>query len=113
MTYAFSPLTVELIKIKNSFAVWITVAGSMCLPLLRFLAFAIDTQEFVANPSADVWADFLNRACNGCCFFSQITATLMIALIVGIEHDANSWKHILVLPQSRASLFFNKLFVVG
>ncbi|MEP6736880.1 MAG: ABC transporter permease [Chryseolinea sp.] len=112
MTQSISIFSTELLRVKNSFALWITVAGSLCIPILLFLTFLTEWQEFVPGVGENPWDDYLVRAANGCCFFAQITIVFIIGLIVNIEHDANGWKHIFVLPISKSSSYINKLSII-
>src|ERR1700722_12734080 len=99
----------ELVKLKNTFALWLTLFGALFLPLLLFTTYLFEAKEFLPAPNVNPWYDYLLRTFNGCCFFSLGFILLIIGLILNIEHKANSWKHLFTLPVSRRKLYFNKL----
>ncbi|MBB6108710.1 hypothetical protein SAMN05421821_10255 [Mucilaginibacter lappiensis] len=102
----------ELVKLKNTFALWLTLFGALFLPLLLFTSYLFEAKEFLPAPNVNPWYDYLLRTFNGCCFFSLGFILLIIGQILNIEHKANSWKHLFTLPVSRDKLYFNKLALV-
>ncbi len=102
----------EFIKLKNTFALWLTVLGALFVPLVLFATYLSDVKSFVPGPGVDPWDDFLVRTLNGCCFFSIGFVLLIIGLIIHIEHKANAWKHLFTLPIGRGSIYLGKLMVI-
>lgn len=102
----------EFIKLKNTFALWLTVMGALFVPLVLFATYLSDVKSFVPGPRVDPWDDFLIRTLNGCCFFSIGFVLLIIGLIVHIEHRANAWKHLFTLPVGRGRIYLTKLMVI-
>lgn len=102
----------ELIKLKNTFALWLTLAGSLFVPLILFATYLSDLAVFVPGNGINPWDDFLVRILNGCCFFSVGFILLIIGLILHIEHKANAWKHLFTLPVSRGRVYFAKLTLI-
>lgn len=102
----------EFIKLKNTFALWLTVMGALFVPLILFATYLSDVKSFVPGPGINPWDDFLVRTLNGCCFFSIGFVLLIIGLIIHIEHKANAWKHLFTLPISRGSIYFAKLMAI-
>ncbi len=105
-------LSAELVKLKNTFALWLTVLGALFLPLLLFTTYLFEWKEFIPNAQVDPWYDYLLRTFNGCCFFSLGFILLIIGLILNIEHRANSWKHLFTMPLARGKLYFSKMALV-
>lgn len=102
----------EFIKLKNTFALWLTVLGALFVPLILFATYLSDVKSFVPGPGINPWDDFLVRILNGCCFFSIGFVLLIIGLIIHIEHKANAWKHLFTLPISRGRFYLGKLMVI-
>jgi len=102
----------EFIKLKNTFALWLTLLGALFVPLILFTTYLSDVKSFVPGHGINPWDDFLVRTLNGCCFFSIGFALLIIGLIIHIEHKASGWKHLFTLPISRGRIYFGKLLVI-
>lgn len=102
----------ELIKLKNTFALWLTILGALFIPLVLFATYLSDVKAFVPADGIDPWDDFLVRTLNGCCFFAVGFILLIIGLIVHIEHKANAWKHLFSLPISRGRFYLGKMMVI-
>ncbi|MDO6432626.1 ABC transporter permease [Flavitalea sp. BT771] len=105
-------LDIELIKLKNTFALWLTFVGALFLPLLLFTTYLFESQEFLPAPRINPWYDYLLRTFNGCCFFSLGFILLIIGLILNIEHKANSWKQLFTLPVRRGRLYRAKTTLI-
>ena len=99
----------ELIKLKNTFALWLTILGASFMPLLLLSAYLLSAKEFVPAPGVNPWHEYLLRTFNGSCLFSTGFILLIIGLILNVEHKAHSWKHLFVLPVSRKKLYFVKI----
>jgi hypothetical protein len=102
----------ELIKLKNTFALWLTLSGALFVPLILFATYLSDVESFVPGYGVNPWDDFLVRTLNGCCFFSIGFVLLIIGLIIHIEHKANAWKHLFTLPVGRGRIYLGKLLVI-
>jgi len=102
----------ELLKLKNTFALWLTISGSLFVPLILFATYLSDVKSFVPGSEVNPWDDYLIRTLNGCCFFSVGFIVLIIGLIIHIEQKANAWKHLFTLPLSRGSIYFSKVVLI-
>jgi hypothetical protein len=98
----------ELIKLKNTFALWLTILGALFMPVLLLSAYLLSVKEFVPARGINPWNEYLLRTFNGSCLFSTGFILLIIALILNVEHKAHSWKHLFTLPVSRGKLYFVK-----
>ncbi|WP_149243107.1 ABC transporter permease [Dyadobacter sp. 32] len=102
----------ELLKLKNTFALWLTVSGALFVPLILFITYLSDIKAFLPGQGVNPWNDFLIRTLNGCCFFSAGFVLLIVGLIIHIEHQANAWKHLFSLPISRGCIYLGKLMII-
>ena len=102
----------EFIKLKKTFALWLTILGALFVPLILFATYLSDVKSFVPGPGVNPWDDFLVRTLNGCCFFSIGFVLLIIGLIIQIEHKADAWKHLFTLPIRKVMIYLGKLMVI-
>lgn len=114
ITTAFSA---EIIKSKNTFALWLTLIGAAIIPLIVFITNIYNWQMFIPKPGENPWSEIFARSFNGITLFTPLFIILIIGLLFKIEHWANAWKHIFVLPVSKSSIFISKylfvFFLVG
>ena len=106
----------ELIKTKNSFAIWLVILGALFIPAFfvghAFYRWRDYLQNFTVE-SSNPWYEYSRKLFNGVHFaFLPLLMILIITLIFNIEHKSNTWKHIFVLPVSKAKIFIAKYMVV-
>jgi hypothetical protein len=102
----------EVIKVKNSFAFWLTILCAVIIPTGLLLAFSYEWKLLIPHPGENPWDDYLTRAFNGCAFTAPLFVLLLTGLILNIEHTSQGWKHIFTLPVSRGRIFLNKLILL-
>ncbi|SDF62728.1 hypothetical protein SAMN04487996_111315 [Dyadobacter soli] len=102
----------ELIKLRRTFAYWLTVLGAAIIPAVIVITYVYNWKLFVPLANVNPWDELYARAFNGLILFMPLYLILMIGLCFQIEHKANAWKQILVLPVSRAVVFFGKYLAV-
>lgn len=106
-------LRAELIKCKNSQALWLTVLGAAFIPVINLLKCVFKPDYFVDKLKDNPWQVWLE-------FNWQIAASLMMityiilvtSLIVQIEVRNNAWKQALVAPRSYTEIFLSKFAMV-
>lgn len=102
----------EIIKVKNSFAFWLTILCAVIVPIGLLLAFSYEWKLLIPHAGENPWDDYFIRAFNGCTFTAPLFVLLLNGLILNIEHTCEGWKHIFTLPISRGKMFSNKLLLV-
>lgn len=102
----------ELIKLRRTFAFWLTIIGAAIIPLMLIITYIYNWQMFVPAAGRNPWSELFTRAFNGVILFMPLYIILLIGLIFNIEYKANAWKHVLVLPVSREIIFAGKYLVV-
>ena len=103
---------VELIKIKNSFALWLVVLGALFIPVFFVLNNIYQWKDYLPKPGVNPWNDYFRKGFNGVHFiFLPLLIVLLVALLLNIEHKSNTWKHIFVLPISKTKIFLSKYLV--
>lgn len=114
MTFTFhNTLRAEVIKCKNSQALWLTVLGAAFIPFINLLKCVLKPDYFVNQVKNKPWQVWLD-------YNWQIAASLMVvtyiilvtSLIVQIEVRNNAWKQVLVSPRSYAEIFLSKFAMV-
>lgn len=104
---------VELTKIKNSFALWLVVLGAAFIPFFFVLNIIYQWKDYLPKAGENPWHEYFRKGFNGVHFlFLPLLIVLLIALLLNIEHKSNTWKHIFVLPVSKAKLFLAKYLVL-
>jgi hypothetical protein len=106
------PFSTEVIKVKHSFAFWLTILCAVIVPTGLLLAFSYEWQILIPQSGVSPWDDYFIRAFNGCAFTAPLFVLLINGLILNIEHTSQGWKHIFTLPISRDKIFLNKLLLV-
>jgi len=104
---------VELVKLKNSFAIWLVILGAAFIPFFFFLNHIYEWKDYLPKRGENPWNEYFRKAFNGVHFtFLPLLIVLLITLLLNIEHKSNTWKHILTLPVSKATIFFSKYLVL-
>jgi lantibiotic transport system permease protein len=67
---------------------------------------------FIPKAGENPWIELFIRSFNGITLFTPLFIILIIGLLFNIEHKANVWKHIFVLPVSKSTLFLSKYLFV-
>ncbi len=113
MTTLAAVFRTELIKSKNTFAVWLVGLGAAFVPFLFFLIYLNRWEKFIPKTGENPWIVFFNNCLSTASFILiPFFIVLLSSLIVNIEHKSNAWKHLLTLPVSKSALYLNKLGVI-
>ncbi len=103
----------ELLKTKNTFALWLVLFAALCIPLFVAIEFANHATKVLAPLNVNPWDYGWIRSIRGVAIFaSPATIVLLTALLMNIEYKNNGWKYILTLPVSKGLIYFNKLLVL-
>ncbi len=103
----------ELIKIKNSFALWLIVIGSAFIPVFFLLHHFYEWERYLPKPGENPWFEYFRKGFNGVHFvLLPLLVVLLVGLVLNIEHKSNTWKHIFVLPVSKTKLYFSKYLLL-
>ena len=101
-------LSTELLKLNRTLALWLAVIIPSIIALLQFSIVLIRGQSYLQNTeNSMLW---LGRQT---IFFWTLLAlplfiTLETALLSGLEHAENNWKHLFVLPVPRSTFYAAK-----
>ncbi|WP_435264201.1 ABC transporter permease [Tenacibaculum sp. nBUS_03] len=113
ITFYISNTKNELIKLKRTFAFWLTIISALIIPLLFFIAYAIKHAKLVPGEGVNPWDKYtLNQVENSIPFFVPLFIVLITSLIIQVEHKATGIKHLFALPIPKWSVYFGKLSIV-
>jgi len=104
----FRALSAEMLKLKRTLALWLAIIIPSIIALLQFSIILFRGQSYLQNAEdPKLW---LGRQT---IFFWTLLAlplfiTLETALLAGLEHSQNNWKHLFVLPVPRSNIYAAK-----
>jgi hypothetical protein len=103
----------ELIKIKNTFALWLVILGAAFIPFFLFVNYIYRWKNYLPDAGVNPWNEYLRNGFNSVHFtFLPLLIVLLVTLLLNIEHKSNSWKHLFVQPVSKTRVFFSKYLVL-
>ena len=112
MRMLWDSLAVELMKLKRTFALWMTLIVPALVVALEFLV-VIKQGDRIAK-SADVWPIFnSNISSIWAVLMLPLFVTLEAALLAQLEHANRHWKDLLVLPAPRWIFYLAKFLVLS
>lgn len=113
IAYYTASIKNELIKLKRTFAFWLTIISALLFPILFFIAFFIKHKTNNPKPGINPWDYFMTvQIENSTPFFIPMFLVLLTALIMQIEHKSLGLKHLFALPIPKWSVYFGKLTIV-
>jgi lantibiotic transport system permease protein len=101
----------EFIKVKHNFVLWLIVLAGVTVPLLvtfDFIDHAKDISESHSNPWNALWGETIRGFA---VFIGPFVIIMITCMFMNIEHKYNAWKYMLTLPQSKSTLYLNKLLM--
>ena len=100
-------LRAEWIKARGSFAVWLTVAGTLANMLIFFLLYAFSADQAMAgNP----WLAYILQHYDGIAFMMlPLFVIILCSLVTFMEYRQGMWIALFTLPNARSRLYLGKL----
>ena len=115
MQYFLLSFRAEILKVKRTFALWLTILGALFVPMIYFLIMLNRPAFFIPKDPAkeNIWVKYYENAWQSTSFFLlPFFIILLTTLIVQIEHKSNTWKHLLTLPVPKWVIYINKLLII-
>lgn len=103
----------ELLKIKGSYILLITIFGGLLLSTIFTLRYIFIQYHINLSKNNEVWEQLFSqnsRAFLG--FLIPIGAILICTLITQIEYKNNNWKQVHTTPQPLSTIFFAKFTIL-
>ncbi|WP_276499682.1 ABC transporter permease [Pontibacter litorisediminis] len=111
-TYYRCSLSAETLKLKNTFALWLSILAPCALLSMNVLAFWSKGQHFVTD-GINPWHRFASQNFG---LYTLLLLPIFIALLTsltnGIEHKSNGWKHLYSLPLPKSTIYIAKATTV-
>jgi len=104
----------ELKKSQHTFVPWLTLSGSLLVPLVCFLIYCFKWKYFIPETGVNSWDEYTQMSlsfASGMLF--PFLVIIMVALNINLENKANSWKRLYVMPVGRDTLFWGKLLFLS
>jgi hypothetical protein len=111
--YYTSSLKNELIKLKRTFAFWLTIISAIIFPILFFIAYLLKHENLAPAVGVNPWEKFMTTQIeNSIPFFIPMFIVLITSLIMQVEHKSLGIKHLFSLPVPKWSIYLGKLTIV-
>ncbi len=99
----------EILKLRRSLAFWLAIVSPLAIVFLQFVIIMTRGKDMIAD-DASIWPIMIRQTVSfWCLLMLPLFITLETALLAGLEHNGNNWKHILALPVSRSAVYLSKL----
>jgi lantibiotic transport system permease protein len=106
-------LKAEVLKCKNTAAVWLTIVGSAFIPLINVIKCISRPDYFVPKMAADPWKVWIEYNWQiAAAFFLVMYIILITSLVVQIEFRNNAWKQVYATPRSYLDIFLSKVLII-
>ena len=106
-------ISIELFKLKRSFAFWLTIIGASFIPLIYFIYYALKYKSLIPADDVNPWDNFLTiQIMSAASLLIPLFIVLITSLIIQIEHKANAVKFVFTQPMPKWSIYFSKLLSV-
>ena len=113
VSYYISNTKNEVIKLKGTFAFWLTIISAVIFPLLFFIIYLVKHAKLVPALGENPWEKFMiNLVQNSIPFLVPMFIVLITSLIIQVEHKSSAIKHLFSLPIPKWSVYFGKLSIV-
>ncbi len=113
ITYYLSSTKNEFIKLKKTFAFWLTIISALFIPVIYLLYYLLKYKDLIPAEGVNPWDGFFVDQINAAApLLVPLFIVLLTSLIVQIEHKSSGIKHLFALPIPKWSVYFGKLTVV-
>ena len=103
----------ELLKCKNTSAVWLTLLGSAFIPAINVIKCISKPDYFVPKLQNNPWETWIEYNWQiAASFFLVMYIILITSLVVQIEYRNNAWKQVYSTPRSYMDIFLSKILVI-
>ena len=101
----------ERIKLRRTLALWLALIAPLITVLLRAIEWS-QRGEIFLFPGVNPWERLAQSVIViWCMLMLPLFVVLETALLAGLEHNENQWKHLFALPIPRWSIYAMKLFI--
>ncbi|MBJ6108826.1 ABC transporter permease [Hymenobacter sp. BT523] len=104
-------LTADVLKLRRTPALWLTLASGVLPVLLNFCIFYFKG-HLMLKPGADGWVKYASMSWQTAAVLLPLFVVLLTSLVVGVENKAEGWKHLFALPVGRLPVWLSKLLII-
>ncbi len=102
----------EILKTKNTSAVWLTVFASIFVPTIFFIG-TVSKDRLVKAYGPDPWFVYLNKSWQSVSsFLLPMYIILLCGLIAQVEFRNGTWKQVFASPRSYFDIYVSKFVVI-
>ncbi len=110
MNAAFRAIHAEQLKLRGTVAVWLSVLTPLTIVMLGTMMAWSMPLMLTSDAHEGPWQAFINSVLAiWAGMMLPLFVTLEAALLAGLEHSNNQWKHLLALPLPRSAHYVAKL----
>ena len=103
----------EVLKIKGSIVIWVTILGGLLLSTIFTLRYIFIAHHINLSQKEAVWESLFSQNARGFVgFLIPIGVILICTLITQIEYKNNNWKQVHTTPQRYSTIFLAKFTVL-
>lgn len=112
MKYLIKNIENEILKLKSTFALWLSIISSLFIPLIFFMYYTLKHKTLIPEEGINPWDKFLlDQIMSVSTLLVPLFIVLATSLIVQIEHKSSSLKYLFTQPVPKWSIYFGKLIV--
>ncbi|MDQ1088328.1 ABC transporter permease [Siphonobacter sp. SORGH_AS_1065] len=113
LSYIPASFRIEILKTRNTSALWLTFIGSLFAPSILFIGYLSKPEIGYAGAKINAWDLFIGRCWQAeIAVFIPFYAVLINSLIVNIEHRSNTWKYVFTQPFPKSSVWVGKILLI-
>jgi len=113
MNTFFISLKNEVLKLKNTFAFWITIISALFIPTIYFIYYTLKYESLIPAEGVNPWSKFMiDQIMSSASLLLPLFIVLLTSLIVQVEHKSSAFKYIFSLPIKKSDVYFGKLSIV-
>jgi len=111
LTYLKRGLAGEVLKYKNTFALYLAILAPTFISVIYFFVFYLKGDKIITE-GANPWPIFVNYVVLiGIAMLFPLFVILIGVLVNHNEHISNTWKHLYAMPLPRSTTFISKVLV--
>jgi lantibiotic transport system permease protein len=113
ITYYITSIKNKILKLKNTFAFWLTIISAIFIPVIYFIYYFSKHESLIPDEGVNPWNKFLvDQIMAAASLLIPLFIVLITSLIIQIEHNSSGIKHLFSLPIPKWSVYFGKLTTV-
>ncbi len=111
--YYISSIKNEILKLKNTFALWLSILSALFIPVLYFIYYLLKYDSLLPDEGVNPWDKFLKeQIMSVSSLLAPIFIVLLTSLIIQVEHKSAGLKHLFTLPVPKWAVYYSKLSAV-